>query len=67
LSRAADDWKGRRGHVQDAVLADHPELSEHAIYLCGSPNMIHDAKTAFAAHGASMDHLYADSFVFQAV
>ena len=51
--------------MQDAVRADWPDLSEHAIYLCGSPNMIADAKTAFAANGASMDHLYADSFVFQ--
>lgn len=66
LSRAGSDWTGRRGHVQDAVLADLPDLSEHAIYLCGSPAMIADAKTVFARHGASMDHLYADSFVFQA-
>lgn len=65
LSRASDGWTGRRGHVQDAVLADLPDLSEHAIYLCGSPTMIAEAKAAFAARGASVDHLYADSFVFQ--
>lgn len=65
LSRADSGWTGRRGYVQDAVLADLPDLSEHAIYLCGSPTMIADAKTAFAASGASLDHLYADSFVFQ--
>ncbi len=65
LSRASCGWTGRRGYVQDAVRADWPDLSEHAIYLCGSPNMIADAKTAFAANGASMDHLYADRFVFQ--
>ncbi|WP_439609723.1 2Fe-2S iron-sulfur cluster-binding protein [Hydrogenophaga sp.] len=65
LSRASDSWTGRRGYVQDAVLADLPDLSEHAIYLCGSPHMIADAKQAFLARGASMDHLYADSFVFQ--
>jgi hypothetical protein len=29
--------------------------------------MIADAKVAYAADGASMDHLYADSFVFQMV
>ena len=66
LSRASDSWTGRRGHVQDAVLADLPNLSEHSIYLCGSPAMIADAKIAFVGSGASMDHLYADSFVFQA-
>lgn len=65
LSRADSSWTGRRGYVQDAVLSDLPDLSEHAIYLCGSPTMIADAKAAFAGCGASVDHIYADSFVFQ--
>jgi CDP-4-dehydro-6-deoxyglucose reductase len=65
LSRAASSWTGRRGYVQDAVLVDLPDLSEHAIYLCGSPTMIADAKAAFTGCGASIDHIYADSFVFQ--
>jgi len=65
LSRAGAGWNGRRGHVQDAVLADVDDLSEHAIYLCGSPAMIGDAKRAFLARGASIDHLYSDSFTFQ--
>ncbi|MFJ1299972.1 2Fe-2S iron-sulfur cluster-binding protein [Pseudomonadota bacterium AL_CKDN230030165-1A_HGKHYDSX7] len=65
LSRADAGWTGRRGYVQDAVLQDIPDLSEHAIYLCGSPLMIADAKAAFLAHGASADHLYSDSFLFQ--
>lgn len=66
LSRPGPGWGGRRGYVQHAVVEDLDDLSEHAIYLCGSPTMIADAKMAFAAHGASLDHLYADSFVFQA-
>lgn len=65
LSRASDGWTGRRGYVQDAVLADLPDLSDHAIYLCGSPTMITDAKVAFISRGANMEHLYADSFAFQ--
>jgi len=65
LSRASEGWQGRRGHVQDAVLQDHADLSEHAFYLCGAPAMIQDAKHQLAARGASLDHLYADSFTFQ--
>ncbi|MGE8676611.1 MAG: 2Fe-2S iron-sulfur cluster-binding protein [Achromobacter kerstersii] len=65
LSRASASWEGRRGHVQDAVLQDHADLSEHAFYLCGAPAMILDAKHQLAARGASLDHLYADSFTFQ--
>ncbi|SOY93937.1 Ferredoxin:Oxidoreductase FAD/NAD(P)-binding [Cupriavidus taiwanensis] len=65
LSRAGADWQGRRGYVHDAALADLGDLSDYAIYLCGSPDMIRDARAAFIAHGASPDHLYADSFTFQ--
>jgi CDP-4-dehydro-6-deoxyglucose reductase, E3 len=65
LSRANASWQGRRGHVQDAVAEDFGDLSEHAIYLCGSPGMVTEAKAVFASLGASMDHIYADSFTFQ--
>lgn len=65
LSRAGAEWEGRRGYVQDAVLQDCPDLSEHAIYLCGSPVMIAAAREAFLAAGANPAHLYADSFTFQ--
>jgi CDP-4-dehydro-6-deoxyglucose reductase len=64
LSRADANWSGRRGHVQEAVIADLPDLSEHAIYICGSPLMISDAKRGFLAHGASLAHLYSDGFAF---
>lgn len=65
LSRADGGWAGRRGYVQDAVLDDIGDLSEHAIYLCGSPAMIDAARATFATAGASPAHVYADSFVFQ--
>ncbi|MNI71665.1 NAD(P)H-flavin reductase [compost metagenome] len=65
LSRADASWQGRRGHVQDAIAEDHDDLSEHAIYLCGAPAMIQDAKHVLAGRGASLDHIYADSFTFQ--
>ncbi|MGH8765679.1 MAG: NAD(P)H-flavin reductase, partial [Burkholderiales bacterium] len=66
LSRAGAGWSGRRGHVQDAALADFADLSGHAIYLCGSPAMIGAARRAFVAQGASGAHIYADAFVRQA-
>ena len=65
LSRADADWRGRRGHVQDAVAQDFGDLSEHALYLCGSPAMISEAKESFLALGASADHVYVDGFTFQ--
>jgi CDP-4-dehydro-6-deoxyglucose reductase len=65
LSRASGQWQGKQGHVQDAVLADMGDLSEHSIYMCGSPAMISDAKQAFLAHGADLEHIYTDGFSFQ--
>lgn len=65
LSRAKPSWQGRRGHVQHAVLQDFDDLSEHAFYLCGAPEMIRDAKKAFLDKGASIDHIYVDGFSFQ--
>ncbi|HEY0295792.1 MAG TPA: 2Fe-2S iron-sulfur cluster-binding protein [Bordetella sp.] len=65
LSRPAPGWQGRTGYVQDAVLADVPDLAEHSVYLCGSPDMINDAKARFVQAGADPAHLYADSFTFQ--
>lgn len=65
LSRADAHWDGRRGYVQDAVTADLGDLSEHAIYLCGSPEMIFGAKQAFIASGASMEHIYTEGFTLQ--
>jgi CDP-4-dehydro-6-deoxyglucose reductase len=65
LSRAAAGWQGRRGYVHHAVAADLSDLSEHAVYLCGSPDMIRDAKRTFVERGADPDYLYADAFTFQ--
>jgi CDP-4-dehydro-6-deoxyglucose reductase len=64
LSRADDSWRGRRGHVQDAIAQDLGDLSGHSIYMCGSPVMIADAKRNFLARGASLDHIYSDGFSF---
>lgn len=65
LSRPHEGWSGRKGYVQHAVCEDFADLSEHAVYLCGSPAMIDDARRQFLQRGASLDHLYADSFTFQ--
>jgi len=65
LSRGGPDWQGRRGYVQDAVIADIEDLSEYAIYICGSPKMVASAKASFIENGASLNHIYTDSFLFQ--
>lgn len=65
LSHADEAWQGARGYVQQQVCLDEPDLSEHAIYLCGSPVMIEQASSLFKEHGADERFIYADAFNFQ--
>jgi len=65
LSQPSAQWQGRSGYVQDAIMADFDDLSEHAIYLCGSPAMINDARRQFVERGADADFIYADAFNLQ--
>lgn len=64
LSRPDSQWTGRCGYVQDAILEDYDDLSEYAFYLCGSPDMIAQSKTAFCEKGAEIAFIYSDSFTF---
>ena len=65
LSRPGPDWDGRQGYVQEVAAEDIGDLSEHAIYMCGSPNMIASAKKLFVERGANPGFIYSDAFNFQ--
>jgi CDP-4-dehydro-6-deoxyglucose reductase len=52
------------GLVHDAVIADHPDLTDFDVYMSGPPAMIEAAKKAFAEHGLPADRLFYDSFEF---
>jgi len=51
--------------VQDAICADFDDLSQHAIYLCGSPAMTAAARSAVRRKGADTAYVYAEGFSFQ--
>lgn len=57
-----DQWTGATGFVHQQVLADHPDLSGHDVYMSGPPPMINAARETFIAAGLPGDHLYYDSF-----
>lgn len=59
---ADDDWDGATGWVHEAVLAAHPDLSGHQVYMAGPPPMIAAARSAFAAAGLPAGELFFDSF-----
>lgn len=66
LSRAGADWSGARGHVQQMLLAEAPDLSRTLVYACGSDAMIHGAREALLAAGLPEQRFHADAFVCSA-
>ncbi|WIX83121.1 2Fe-2S iron-sulfur cluster-binding protein [Amycolatopsis carbonis] len=64
LSRPGKGWSGATGHVQHTALADHPELTGHRTYACGSEAMTTDAHDLLTARGGlPTESFLADSFV----
>jgi NAD(P)H-flavin reductase/ferredoxin len=64
LSQPGEDWSGRRGFVQDAVLQDLQDLSGWQVYACGNPSMVREAKALLTSRaGLPAMHFHADPFV----
>lgn len=43
LSRAGDEWKGRRGHVDlELVKEEIPDYMDQVFYVCGPPSLVAD-------------------------
>lgn len=54
----------RAGLVHEAVLADHPDLSGHDVYMSGPPPLIAAGRHAFIGAGLPEERLYYDSFEY---
>ena len=64
LSAAAEGWPGRRGFVQHAAAADHPDLSDARVYACGGLAMVAQARELLVSEcGLPPDRFHADAFV----
>jgi NAD(P)H-flavin reductase/ferredoxin len=57
-----DQWKGRKGLVHEAILADFGDLSGYQVYACGSAAMVEAAHPAFKAKGLGQDDCFSDAF-----
>ena len=56
-------WSERRGHVQQALLADMDDLSDCVVYACGSETMINEARALLTRHGLGARRFLSDAFV----
>jgi CDP-4-dehydro-6-deoxyglucose reductase len=66
LSRADASWPGARGHVQDILLSDSPQLVNCVVYACGSEAMTTSAKARLCAAGLATSQFHSDAFVCSA-
>lgn len=55
----------RKGFPSDLVLEDSYDLKDYAVYLCGNPDMVNNAKRQIFLAGASLQSIHADPFVFK--
>ena len=63
-AQPADHWTGRRGRVQEAVLADYRDFSYHDIYLAGPPTLVRGARQSLLLKGAAPEHIFSDAFEY---
>ena len=63
LSQPEAGFTGRKGYVQDAVLADFKQFDDCAVYACGSIKMIESAKAALLESGLPSNKFHSDAFV----
>jgi CDP-4-dehydro-6-deoxyglucose reductase len=63
LSGPDQDWSGRRGYVQSALLDDIADLSQAQVYACGSQIMIKDAEALLVQRGLPRKSFFSDAFV----
>ena len=66
-AEAQDQWQGRTGFVDQAVLQDHADLSGFQVYACGAPIVIESAQRDYVSLGRlPAEEFYADAFTSEA-
>ncbi|MCP4990651.1 MAG: 2Fe-2S iron-sulfur cluster binding domain-containing protein [Colwellia sp.] len=63
LSQANDSWQGHTGHIHQAIVGHHTELSSFVIYLAGSEIMIKKTRQVLSAFGMNQAQLFCDLFL----
>ncbi len=63
LSGADAGWSGARGRIQQHPAVAEASLADTAVYACGSPAMIDDARTLLTSRGLPTGSFHSDAFV----
>jgi CDP-4-dehydro-6-deoxyglucose reductase, E3 len=62
LSQPGDEWNGKRGHVEQHILAEENNLTNCDIYLCGSGEMIKEMVEALLSMNVPKEQIKRELF-----
>lgn len=63
LSRADDEWKGEKGHIQNVLVKKKINFANSHVYACGSNEMIQSAKQILISKGLPEEFFFSDAFI----
>ncbi|SBS31441.1 NAD(P)H-flavin reductase [Marinomonas spartinae] len=64
VNEANIDWQGRTGWLYEAVLKDHPDLSDSLAIISGSVNMVYGTLDQLESHHLKTENCLSDVFAF---
>jgi len=64
VNESNDTWQGRTGWLYEAVLEDHPDLSNSAAFICGSVGMVYGTLDQLELKGLTQERCFSDVFAY---
>ncbi|WP_394181676.1 NAD(P)H-flavin reductase [Marinomonas posidonica] len=64
VNDGSDEWNGRTGWLYEAILADHPDLSDSAAFISGSVGMVYGTLDQLEAKGLKENNCFSDVFAY---
>lgn len=64
VNEPSEQWQGRHGWLYEAILHDHPDLSQSAAFICGSVGMVYGTLDQLEQKGMSQDRCFSDVFAY---
>ncbi|MBR7887750.1 NAD(P)H-flavin reductase [Marinomonas sp. A79] len=64
VNEPSEQWQGRHGWLYEAILQDHPDLSQSAAFICGSVGMVYGTLDQLEQKGMSQDRCFSDVFAY---
>lgn len=62
LSRSGEEWKGKRGHVQEVVKEELEEWKEAAFYICGRREIVKEMEKWLMNSGVKSELIRKENF-----